>query len=75
MLKQSVKYFLSVLIISALYPFESSAQVVPDNTLGEESSKINSIGELREFALKVAQLGGIIYFIALKSLVLEKERA
>ena len=48
MLKQSAKYFLSVLIISALCPLKSFAQVVPDNTLGEESSKINSIDELRD---------------------------
>ena len=40
----------SVLIISALYPVKLFAQVVPDNTLAGESSKINSIDELRDRA-------------------------
>lgn len=47
MLKQSVRYFLLVVILSVFSPLKSLAQVVPDNTLGSESSKINSIDELR----------------------------
>ena len=46
MIKQ-LRYFLLVVILGIVYPLKSPAQVVPDNTLGSESSKINSIDELR----------------------------
>ena len=46
MFKQSVRYLL-LAVICVGYPLKSSAQVVPDNTLGAENSKINSIDELR----------------------------
>ena len=47
MFKQSVRYFL-LAALSVWYPLASSAQVVPDNTLGSENSKVNSIDELQD---------------------------
>jgi filamentous hemagglutinin family protein len=40
--------FVLLVLFSVFYPLKSSAQVVPDDTLGTESSTINSIDELRD---------------------------
>ncbi len=50
-MKLKILFFLITLAsgISGIFPTPNHAQVIPDNTLGAESSKINSINELRDY--------------------------
>ncbi|NJO98732.1 MAG: filamentous hemagglutinin N-terminal domain-containing protein [Pleurocapsa sp. CRU_1_2] len=48
MFKPFASNFFLLALLSLLFPFPSSAQVVPDDTLGAESSEINSIDELSD---------------------------
>lgn len=45
MLKQ---LFATIALSAVFYPFESIAQVIPDNTLGAESSTVRSINEMKD---------------------------
>ncbi|MEN9871985.1 MAG: hypothetical protein RLZZ171_2977, partial [Cyanobacteriota bacterium] len=48
MFKPFALNFFLLALLSLLFPFPSSAQITPDDTLGTESSEINSIDELRD---------------------------